>query len=105
MATDGLSFPEAVERLAGEAGLELPKSTPEAAAREEKRAGLAEVLELAAKFFEKNLGERIGARGRAYLAGRGIAPNCSVSSGSATPKASASRFATISRPRAPAPKP
>src|SRR4030065_280025 len=29
METEGLSFPEAVERLAGEAGLELPKPDPQ----------------------------------------------------------------------------
>src|ERR1700722_12369398 len=29
MEMDGLTFPEAVERLAGEAGVELPKWTPE----------------------------------------------------------------------------
>src|SRR6266404_3688939 len=55
MATEGLTFPEAVERLAAEAGLELPKATPENAAREERRAGLIEVLDLAARFFEDML--------------------------------------------------
>ncbi len=74
MATDGLSFPEAVETLAAEAGLDLPKSTPESVAREQKRAGLVEVLELAAQFFERVLKDRAGARGRDYLATRGIAP-------------------------------
>ena len=75
MATDGLSFPEAVERLAGEAGLELPKSTPEALAREEKRSGLSEVLELATQFFERSLNDRGGAKARAYLSGRGLGPD------------------------------
>src|ERR1700738_1709770 len=35
MLTEGVSFPEAVERLAGEAGVELPDYSPEAEAREE----------------------------------------------------------------------
>ena len=74
MATDGLSFPEAVEALAAEAGLDLPKSTPESVAREQKRAGLVEVLELAAQFFERTLKDRAGTRGRDYLATRGVAP-------------------------------
>ena len=72
MATEGLTFPEAVERLAGEAGLDLPTSTPEAVAREQQRAGLTEVLEFAAQYFERNLADRAGARARSYLDGRGL---------------------------------
>src|SRR5215216_6078239 len=37
METEGVNFPEAVERLASMAGLPLPKSTPEAQARDERR--------------------------------------------------------------------
>jgi len=72
MRTEGLSFPEAVERLAAEAGVSLPKSTPENIEREKKRATLQEVLELSAKFFEEQLQARSGARARGYLAGRGL---------------------------------
>ena len=72
MRTEGLSFPEAVERLAAEAGVALPKSTPETIEREKKRATLQEVLELSAKFFEDQLQARGGARARGYLAGRGL---------------------------------
>ena len=64
MQTEGLSFPEAVERLANEAGLELPKSTPDSIEREKKRASLTEVLELAAKFFADQLQGRAGAKAR-----------------------------------------
>jgi DNA primase len=74
METEGLSFPEAVERLAGEAGLDLPKSTPELVEREKKRAGLTEVLEMAAAFFEEQLQGRLGAKARGYLADRGLGP-------------------------------
>src|SRR5262245_51540870 len=52
MATDGVPFPEAVERLASMAGVALPKFSREDAEREEKRKTLHEVMELAAKFFE-----------------------------------------------------
>ena len=75
MATEGLSFPEAVERLAAEAGVRLPASTPESVERERKRAGLVEVLEMAAAFFERTLKGSAGARGRDYLAKRGIRPD------------------------------
>jgi len=72
MATDGVSFPEAVERLAAMAGLALPVVSKEAEAREERRRTLHEVLELAAKFFASTLAGRAGARARGYLADRGI---------------------------------
>ncbi|MGL4810474.1 MAG: CHC2 zinc finger domain-containing protein, partial [Beijerinckiaceae bacterium] len=48
METEGLSFPEAVERLAQEAGLPVPKLTREAEEQEKRRTGLHEVMELAA---------------------------------------------------------
>jgi DNA primase len=44
MATEGVSFPEAVERLAIEAGVPLPQRTPESVAQDKRRAGLHEVL-------------------------------------------------------------
>src|SRR5262249_41569362 len=40
MLTEGLSFPEAVERLAAEAGMPLPKVSPEDEARLERRKTL-----------------------------------------------------------------
>jgi DNA primase len=72
MQTEGVSFPEAVERLAGQAGIPMPVMTREAQAHEERRKTLHDVVELAAKFFEANLASRAGARGRGYLADRGI---------------------------------
>jgi DNA primase len=74
MLTDGLSFPEAVERLAQMAGVPLPKFSKEDEAREEKRKSLHEVMELAAKFFEATLASRAGAKARGYLADRGLDP-------------------------------
>ena len=72
MQTEGVSFPEAVERLAGIAGVPLPVMTREAQAQEERRRTLHDIVELAAKFFEANLASRAGARGRGYFADRGI---------------------------------
>ncbi len=72
MQTEGVSFPEAVERLAGQAGVPMPVMTREAQAYEEHRKTLHDIVELAAKFFEANLASRSGARGRGYLADRGI---------------------------------
>jgi DNA primase len=73
METEGISFPEAVERLAEMAGVPLPAYSPEAEAREERRKTLHDIVELAAKFFEATMASRNGARGRGYLADRGLA--------------------------------
>lgn len=72
METEGLSFPEAVEKLASEAGVTLPKVSFEAQAQEERRKGLHEVVELAARFFEAELQSERGGLARRYLSGRGL---------------------------------
>ncbi len=72
METEGLSFPEAVERLAGEAGVALPKLSREDRAEEVKRKSLYDVMELAAEFFEASLQGRFGTKARDYLAGRSL---------------------------------
>jgi DNA primase len=74
MQTEGVSFPEAVERLASMAGVPVPKASREAEAREERRKTLHDIVELAAKFFEATLQSRVGAKARGYLADRGIEP-------------------------------
>jgi DNA primase len=71
---EGLSFPEAVERLAAMAGVPLPAATPDAARHEQRRKTLYDVMELAAKFFADTLASRHGAKGRGYLADRAITP-------------------------------
>ena len=72
METEGLSFPEAVEKLASEAGVMLPKVSVEAQVQEERRKGLHEVVELAARFFEAELAGDRGAGARRFLSGRGL---------------------------------
>src|SRR6266704_2910338 len=78
MLTEGLSFPEAVERLAAEAGMPLPKVSHEEEAREEKRRSLVDVMEMAAQFFEATLAGRTGAKARGYLADRSLDPATQV---------------------------
>lgn len=55
MDANNLPFMEAIEKLAHKAGLEVPKTTPENKAEVEKRKSLYEIMELAVKFFERNL--------------------------------------------------
>ncbi len=72
METEGVGFPEAVERLAQLAGVPLPKVSHEDEARDARRKTLHDVMELAAKFFEATLAARAGAKARGYLADRGL---------------------------------
>ncbi len=71
---EGLSFPEAVERLAGEAGVPMPARDAEAEKREEGRGGLIAAMKLASDFFRQTLQESEGAKARAYLRDRGMNP-------------------------------
>src|ERR1700688_2204514 len=78
METEGVSFPEAVERLASMAGAPLPAVTPDAARHQERRKTLYDVMELAAKFFADTLASRHGAKARGYLGDRAISPAVQV---------------------------
>ena len=62
METEGLSFPEAVEKLAGDAGLELPKPDPQYERTAKERLGLFDALEAAAQLFEHALTDARRAR-------------------------------------------
>ena len=75
MMTEGVAFPEAVERLAAMAGVPMPKVSQEETVREQRRKTLHEVIDLAAAFFESILQSRAGAKARGYLADRGIGPD------------------------------
>jgi DNA primase len=72
MKTTGAAFMEAVEQLAAEAGLEVPKASPQAAEAEQRRAGIADVLEAAARLYQSWLFAPEGAAALAYLHGRGL---------------------------------
>ncbi|MDD2704637.1 MAG: DNA primase [Acidocella sp.] len=72
MKTTGASFMEAVEELARQAGMEVPKPTPQAAQAEQHRAGLTEVLEAAARQYQEWLFAPEGKKALEYLRGRGL---------------------------------
>ncbi len=72
MESEGLSFPEAIERLAAEAGLAVPQSSPQDKAQEARRASLREVLESVTLWFQEQLDSSAGEEARRYLAGRGL---------------------------------
>ena len=72
--TEGLSFPEAVERLADEAGVELPKLSAEPPERKDERNRLIELLECAAAYFQDQLKTSAARHARAYLERRALRP-------------------------------
>lgn len=72
MRQENLSFPEAVERLADEAGLQVPQSTPEERHRAKQQASLYDVMEKACSFFERSLRSDQGRVALEYLRGRGL---------------------------------
>src|SRR5262244_2799560 len=72
MRSEGLSFLDAVERLAREAGLPLPVASPEERERAERQATLVSALETAAAWYEGQL-QAAGGRGALdYLRQRGL---------------------------------
>ncbi len=72
MSTEGLSFPEAVERLAQEAGVTLPKPDVHDEAREDERQRLYRLLDASALFFRTSLLSPAGLEARRYVERRGL---------------------------------
>ncbi len=72
MRAEGASFPEAVERLASEAGMEVPKPSPQAAAREARARDLHQVMAAAAASFQRRLRAPEGRTALEYLLKRGV---------------------------------
>ena len=70
----GMSFPEAVEKLASMAGIAMPARDERTEKREAAQRTLIDVMELATKYFEAALAHNIGARARGYLFERGVSP-------------------------------
>src|SRR6186713_2204187 len=72
MRAENLDFIEAVERLAAEAGLQVPQQTPLERERAQRQKTLLEALAAAAAFYEAQLWAPAGARAREYLVRRGL---------------------------------
>ncbi|WP_264817917.1 DNA primase, partial [Acidomonas methanolica] len=72
MQSEGRSFPEAVEQLAGEAGLDVPRQDPRAEARAREAKSLGDVLEAVQAVWRRKLREPDGKAGLDYLRRRGL---------------------------------
>lgn len=69
---EGLAFPEAVEKLAAEAGVELPKESPREAEQQDRLQRLREVVEASCRYFEQALQAPLGREALGYLRRRGL---------------------------------
>ena len=74
MNHDGQSFLDAVETLASQAGLDMPKADPDAARKAERAKGLKEAMEAAVRAYQEALFAPEGAEARAYIEQRGLTP-------------------------------
>src|SRR5271165_4104257 len=72
MQSQSAGFMEAVEQLAAEAGLEVPKPSPAAAEAERKRLDLTSVLAAANTVYQRRLRLPEGRAALDYLRGRGL---------------------------------
>ena len=72
MKTQGMSFPEAVEVLAGEVGMEVPKPSREQMERDKTRSTLSEVMDAVSSWYQAQLLGQVGKSAHAYIKGRGL---------------------------------
>ena len=72
MRIDHLAFPEAVEKLAGEAGLDVPRLSPQERQQAERAKTLGDAVEAACLWFQERLFAPEGKAALAYLRGRGL---------------------------------
>ena len=70
--TENVGFIEAVEILAGEAGLQMPARDPKAAEKASRISQLTDVMELAVQHYRLQLSTTAGHAARAYLEKRGL---------------------------------
>lgn len=71
---DNVSFMEAVEVLAREAGMQMPARDPQAAQKADRRTQLSQVMEEAVKWFRLQLKTSAASDARAYLDKRRMSP-------------------------------
>ncbi len=72
--TENVGFMEAVQILAGEAGMPIPERDPQAQEKSDRRTLLAEVMEQAAQHFRLQLKTGAASEARDYLERRGLKP-------------------------------
>ncbi|MGB0854834.1 MAG: DNA primase [Pikeienuella sp.] len=72
MEGENMSFMEAVETLAAEAGMPMPAQDPRAQEKQDRRTALADVMEHAAQFYRLQFKSGKGQAARDYIQRRGL---------------------------------
>jgi len=72
MHHDHMSFPEAIEALAAQAGLQVPRDTPMDREKFDQEKRLFELMERATKWYEEQLFAPVGREALNYLKGRNL---------------------------------
>jgi DNA primase len=72
--TENVTFPEAIEILAREAGMPIPERDPRAQEKADRRSELIDVMEQAVQWYRLQLKTSAAAEARDYLARRGLSP-------------------------------
>ena len=72
--TENVEFMEAVEILAREAGMPMPKRDARAQQKADKCTQLAEVMDMAVQFFRLQMSRGVAGDARTYLQKRGLGP-------------------------------
>ncbi|MFB2530857.1 DNA primase [Paracoccus sp. p3-h83] len=72
--TENLSFIEAVQVLADEAGMQMPAPDPKSREKADRASQLAEVMEAAIRHYRMQLQTAAGSAARDYIASRQLAP-------------------------------
>ncbi len=72
--TENVSFPEAIEILAREAGMPIPERDPRAQEKADRRSELIAVMEQAVQWYRLQIKTTAAAEARGYLARRGLSP-------------------------------
>ena len=70
MGTENVGFIEAVEILAGEAGLQMPARDPRAKEKQDRNKELGDVMEMAVQFFKLHYASKAGTAARDYVRDR-----------------------------------
>jgi len=72
MSNEGISYPDAIEKIASENGMQVPKFSPKAIEVQQRESVFYEIFELSTKYYEEKLHTPEGEHALKYLRSRGL---------------------------------